>query len=151
MNELAELIRCEIRKDGVISFQRLMEMALYEPGLGYYETHRDIGRSGDFYTSVSVGKLFGELLGFQFAQWLAPLKGEVQLLESGAHDGQLARDILDYLRDWQPEIYDQTTLVLLETSKIHSHHALPLIHLWQKQNHLFLLVLLIFLQLAPVY
>ena len=119
MNELAELIRREIRKDGVISFHRFMEMALYEPGLGYYETHRDIGRSGDFYTSVSVGKLFGELLGFQFARWLEPLEGEVQLLEAGAHDGQLARDILDYLRDWQPEIVERTTLILLEPSRIH--------------------------------
>ena len=119
MNEPAELIRREIRKDGVISFHRFMEMALYEPGLGYYDTHREIGRSGDFCTSVSVGKLFGELLGFQFAHWLAPLKGEVQLLEAGAHDGQLARDILDYLQDWQLEIYERTTLVLLEPSQFH--------------------------------
>jgi len=119
MNELAELIRREIRKNGVISFHRFMEMALYEPGLGYYETHRDIGRHGDYYTSVSVGKLFGELLGFQFAQWLAPLEGEVQLLEAGVHDGQLAKDILNYLRNWQPEIYERTTLVLLEPSQIH--------------------------------
>jgi SAM-dependent MidA family methyltransferase len=119
MNELAELIHREIREDGAISFHRFMEMALYEPGLGYYETRRDIGRVGDFYTSVSVGKLFGELLGFQFAHWLVPLKGEVQLLEAGAHDGQLARDILDYLHDWQPEIYERTTLVLLESSRIH--------------------------------
>ena len=28
------------------------------------------GGSGDFYTSVSVGELFGQLLAFQFAEWL---------------------------------------------------------------------------------
>jgi len=39
--------------------------------MGYYEKEEDsIGRHGDFYTSVSVGSLFGELLGWQFAEWL---------------------------------------------------------------------------------
>ena len=28
------------------------------------------GAAGDFFTSVSVGPLFGQLLAFQFAQWL---------------------------------------------------------------------------------
>jgi SAM-dependent MidA family methyltransferase len=48
-----------------------MELALYCPESGFYE--RDgcrIGRCGDYYTSVSVGSLFGELLAFQFASWL---------------------------------------------------------------------------------
>ena len=31
---------------------------------------REIGRRGDFFTSVSVGPVFGEMLAFQFAQWL---------------------------------------------------------------------------------
>ncbi len=47
-----------------------MELALYCPDCGYYETKVDIGRRGDFYTSVSVGGLFGELLACQFANWL---------------------------------------------------------------------------------
>lgn len=81
MNELKERIAAEILKDSVISFERFMEMALYEPGLGYYETHRDIGRQGDFYTNVSIGPLFGQLLGFQFAQWLQLLRGGVAATE----------------------------------------------------------------------
>ena len=45
-----------------------MELALYCPICGYYEREEDtIGRRGDYYTSVSVGSLFGELLAFQFA------------------------------------------------------------------------------------
>jgi SAM-dependent MidA family methyltransferase len=49
-----------------------MELALYCPETGYYETKKDnIGRGGDFITSVSVGSLFGELLAFQFAEWPA--------------------------------------------------------------------------------
>ena len=41
-----------------------MELALYAPGLGYYERQQEIGRHGDFFTSVSVGPLFGELLAY---------------------------------------------------------------------------------------
>ena len=70
----AEQIREEIRKDGVISFARFMELALYCPDTGYYESQKDtVGRGGDFITSVSTGSLFGELLAFQFAEWLGEL------------------------------------------------------------------------------
>ncbi|HTV76486.1 MAG TPA: hypothetical protein VMD57_05750, partial [Candidatus Baltobacteraceae bacterium] len=63
------IIRAEIREKGVISFARFMELALYCPETGYYERKPDIGRHGDFMTSVSAGSLFGELLAFQFAEW----------------------------------------------------------------------------------
>lgn len=75
MNDLSEIIRCEIAGEGSISFARFMELALYCPGCGYYERESvPVGRKGDFYTSVSVGSLFGELLAFQFAEWLEHLE-----------------------------------------------------------------------------
>ena len=75
-----------------------MELALYCPNLGYYERPESrIGKYGDYYTSVSVGPLFGELLAFQFAKWLEDVPGPVQIVEAGAHDGQLALDILSVL------------------------------------------------------
>src|SRR5437016_5123737 len=47
-----------------------MELALYCPDYGFYEKERDnLGARGHFYTSVSVGPLFGELLAIQFAEW----------------------------------------------------------------------------------
>ena len=68
----AAAIREEIAKFGAISFARFMELALYCPETGYYETKKDtVGRRGDFITSVSTGGLFGELLAWQFAEWLA--------------------------------------------------------------------------------
>jgi len=59
---LVERIRAALETaGGAVSLARYMEMALYEPGLGYYErTPRIVGRSGDFATSVSVGSLFGK-------------------------------------------------------------------------------------------
>src|ERR1035441_6127471 len=71
MNEVGQRIAGEIRDRGAITFARFMELALYCPNCGYYEKEEDIiGVRGDYYTSVSVGSLFGELLAFQVAEWL---------------------------------------------------------------------------------
>jgi len=95
-----------------------MELALYCPEMGYYERDaRWVGRGGDFFTSVSVGSLFGELLAFQFAEWLdRPGRGPVQLVEAGAHDGQLAFDILTWLRESRLEVFDRLEYWLVEPS-----------------------------------
>lgn len=79
-------------------FAQVMEMALYHPEHGYYGPGpRRIGRQGDFFTSVSVGPLFGRLLARQaVAEWEAQGKPEdFVIIEQGAHDGQLAEDVLD--------------------------------------------------------
>ena len=97
-----------------------MELALYCPDCGYYETKVDIGRRGDFYTSVSIGSLFGELLACQFANWLEPevssRKSEVRIVEAGAHDGQLAKDILTWLQSSRPGLFGQIEYVIIEPS-----------------------------------
>lgn len=111
------MIAAEIQQQGVISFARFMALALYHPEFGYYErNHPQTGRAGDFYTSVSVGSLFGELLGFCFARTLASLPGVVHLVESGAHDGQLAHDILSYLEQFQPSLFERVRYCILEPS-----------------------------------
>src|SRR3954470_24999662 len=103
MQEVAEKIRHEIHFRGVIPFSAFMEQALYCPVYGFYEKEGDIiGRRGDFYTSPSVGPLFGQLLAWQFAEWLAPLSrsgagmARLHIVEAGAHDGVLASDILQW-------------------------------------------------------
>lgn len=118
MTELEEIIRGEIKASGVISFARFMELALYHPAHGYYERHtRQTGREGDFMTSVSVGSLYGELLGSEFAHRFSRLDAaEPVLIEAGAHDGQLARDILAYLEEYQEEAFRRATYVIIEPS-----------------------------------
>ncbi|HEX7577180.1 MAG TPA: SAM-dependent methyltransferase, partial [Verrucomicrobiae bacterium] len=80
----------------------------------------DIGRRGDFYTSVSAGELFGQLLAFQFANWLetevGSQKSEVRIVEAGAHDGQLAKDILTWLQSSRPELFGRIEYVIMEPS-----------------------------------
>jgi SAM-dependent MidA family methyltransferase len=102
-----DLIRNAVRARGPISFFDFMGLALYAPGSGYYENPGRVGRGGDFFTSVSVGPLFGELLALRFREWLSALETEVsapvapvfQLVEVGANDGRLAADVL---RAWNP-------------------------------------------------
>lgn len=72
-------------------------MALYHPVHGYYGPGpRRIGRSGDFYTAVSVGPLYGRLLVTLADQVRAELGNPTRfaVIEQAAHDGQLAEDIL---------------------------------------------------------
>ncbi len=67
---------------------------------------RTFGRRGDFYTSVSTGELFGQLLAFQFAEWLEELRNAdrgLRIVEAGAHDGKLAGDILRLAANSPPE------------------------------------------------
>jgi SAM-dependent MidA family methyltransferase len=120
MNLPAEIIRAEAAQRGVLSFARFMELALYQPGLGYYETRRHgPGRRRDFYTSVSAGKLFGELLAFQFANWLEEMRSAecgVRIVEAGAHDGKLAADILGWLQVHRPKLLDQIEYGIIEPS-----------------------------------
>ena len=124
MKAPAEIIRREIAERGVLSFARFMELALYCPNSGYYETKKDSpGRRGDFYTSVSAGELFGQLLAFQFAEWLEELRrsrvmchSSLCLVEAGAHDGRLARDILTWLQSARPKLFEQIGYCIVEPS-----------------------------------
>jgi SAM-dependent MidA family methyltransferase len=117
----AEIIREEIFKNCAIPFARFMELALYCPETGYYETNKDnVGRAGDFITSVSTGELFGQLLAFQFAEWLGAevrsQRSEVRIVEAGAHDGKLARDILNWLKMHRAELFSKIEYWILEPS-----------------------------------
>ncbi|MEI7731841.1 MAG: SAM-dependent methyltransferase [Verrucomicrobiota bacterium] len=126
MQALTEMLSQEIRDNGgAIPFERFMELAVYAPGLGYYETAaRTPGRRGDFYTSVSVGCLFGELLAYQFSRWLDSLgeRGKpatsCQIVEAGSHDGRLAEDILNWLHVFRPDLAQRLTYVILEPSAV---------------------------------
>ena len=119
LSPVAGIIAEEIQKQGVMSFARFMELALYCPVYGYYEKEGDtVGRQGDYYTSVSVGGLFGELLGWQFAEWLDSRPANAyQIIEAGAHRGILAADILGWMRKWRPELFDRIEYWILEPSE----------------------------------
>jgi SAM-dependent MidA family methyltransferase len=85
--------------DGSIPFRRYMEMALYEPALGYYVagTHK-IGAQGDFVTAPEISPLFSQCIAQQCQEVLQTLQHDsvsnAGILELGAGSGKMATEIL---------------------------------------------------------
>jgi SAM-dependent MidA family methyltransferase len=114
-----------------------MDLALYAPGLGYYaRAAQRSGRAGDFFTSVDVGPIFGELLAVQVAEMAAILdartsesripdpesripnpESRFDLVEAAAGNGRLSADILRPLRRRHPDLYQRLRLHLVEASE----------------------------------
>ena len=114
---LVESIRETIRAQGPQSFAWFMQQALYHPEHGYYSSGRCvIGRKGDYFTNVSVGPLFGQLLASQFSEIWDRLgkANDFVILEQGAHDGQFARDVLDFVQKGSPEFFEALRYRILE-------------------------------------
>ena len=90
-------IRRRIARAGSITFAEYMSRALYGPG-GYYTRQTGFG---DYYTSPQVHPAFGALLAVQlFHFWsLLDRPERFLLVEPGAGNGLLCRDILDASRD----------------------------------------------------
>lgn len=104
-----------------IPFSRYMELALYHPRWGYYQTDRiKLGKEGDFFTNAHVGSMMGQLLGRLFAHWTARWGKEAEwvLVEIGAGDGRLMEQVI---KEWlaQGGTLDKLKGYLVETSPFH--------------------------------
>lgn len=101
MNDLEKKIIEKIRREGPITFEKFMEMALYDPVSGYYTASGTrIGREGDFYTSSHLHPVFGTIIGKQIREmWEFMGKPrEFRILEMGPGAGYICKDMLEYLR-----------------------------------------------------
>jgi SAM-dependent MidA family methyltransferase len=108
-----------------------MDLALYDTEFGYYaRAAQRSGRAGDFFTSVDVGAIFGELLEIQVAEMASLLESNTpsesripnpefhfDLVEVGAGNGRLSADILRAARRRHPRHYDGARLHLVEASR----------------------------------
>jgi SAM-dependent MidA family methyltransferase len=72
-----------------------MDVALYDPDLGFYSTGHGAGRGGDFLTSPEVGPLFGAVVARALDEWWDELgcPSQFTVVEAGAGAGTLARDV----------------------------------------------------------
>ncbi|MDO4636193.1 MAG: SAM-dependent methyltransferase [Lautropia sp.] len=100
--QLCTRIAAEVAQaGGWLGFARYMEMALYEPGLGYYSNPGQVfGAGGDFVTAPELTPLFGATLARQISPWLRDpaLAGDGQVvLEVGGGSGMLAAQLLNAL------------------------------------------------------
>ena len=92
-NLLAKRICNEASQDA-LPFSRFMQMALYEPELGYYSAGKHkFGEGGDFITAPELGPAFAYCLAEQCQQVLESIPGGA-IFEAGAGQGQLALDLL---------------------------------------------------------
>ncbi len=94
-----------------------MEQALYHPEHGYYTSGRAaLGRAGDYFTSVSVGPLFGRLLALQFAEMWERLQRptDFSIVEQGAHHGHFAHDVLTAARHEHTPFYSALRYQIVE-------------------------------------
>jgi len=130
--QIADLFNDLIRERGPLTVAAFMDVALYDPDLGYYaRTAQRSGRAGDFFTSVDIGPLFGELLETQIAEMAGILAGlktratsdvaqdfspAFDLVEAGAGNGRLSADILRAASRRDPRFYERIRLHLTEAS-----------------------------------
>jgi hypothetical protein len=88
---------------GFLPFSRYMEMALYQPGSGYYSAgaHK-LGSGGDFTTAPEISPFFGMALTNAIMPVLEGFRSRgkpTRILEFGAGTGKLAASILHRLKE----------------------------------------------------
>ncbi len=117
MNLLETKIMERIRTEGPIPFSTFMEMALYEPGLGYYASENvEIGRAGDFYTSQHVHAAFGIMIARQLEEmWeIMGRPSSFSVIEPGAGAGLTCLDILQHLE--HRDVFRSLTYFIIEAN-----------------------------------
>lgn len=96
MNDLADILRKQIRTTGPLTVAQYMSICLLHPDHGYYTTQDALGVDGDFTTAPEISQMFGELIGLCIAQsWMdqgAPER--FALVELGPGRGTLIADIM---------------------------------------------------------
>ena len=116
---LLALLQQEIRAAGPISFHRHMELCLYHPQHGYYNTERTkLGASGDFYTSAHVAPVFARLLARHLERLWRKLDcpASFDLVELGPGDGPFAGELLPWVAQRFPEFSSCLRYIAVEQS-----------------------------------
>lgn len=132
---LQEKISIAIAENGgSISFEQYMQMALYEPGLGYYSAGScKFGEQGDFVTAPEISPLFSRCIARQCQQVLSEISStEVwssSILELGPGTGAMAIDIMLELarNDALPEKYYllEPSADLRQRQQLNIRNAIP--------------------------
>ena len=111
-----------IIEHGPITFERFMDMALYDPESGYYSSkEKRIGREGDFYTSSHLHPVFGVIIGKQiYEMWEKIGRPEAfDIVEMGAGEGYVCRDMLEYLKS--TAIFKHLNYAIIEINPLVKH------------------------------
>jgi SAM-dependent MidA family methyltransferase len=91
---------------GAITFARFMELCLYHPQHGYYNSARvKLGKQGDFFTNMHLGPVYARILARHLEGLWNALGNPARfdLVEMGPGDGQFARELLPWISQQIPE------------------------------------------------
>src|SRR3990172_3104266 len=118
---LFPILRAEIQSRGPMTFHRFMELCLYHPVHGYYNSPRQkLGAQGDFYTSAHVAPIFSRLLAPPFYNLLMKhgSTARFDLIELGPGDGLLAENLLSWTSQSFPDFFACLSYSAVEQSPV---------------------------------
>ncbi|OHD98186.1 MAG: hypothetical protein A3E21_04580 [Sulfurimonas sp. RIFCSPHIGHO2_12_FULL_36_9] len=83
---------------------------------GYYATYKNIGKGGDFYTSVSTSKFFGGTIAKHIISLVDEgfLKKSAVICEIGAHHGYFLADVIEFIYTLRPKLLQTLNFVIIE-------------------------------------
>ena len=83
---------------------------------GYYSNYKEIGKKGDFYTSVSASKFFGGTIAKHIIKVIEEgfLPADTTICEIGAHKGYLLADIVQFIYTLKPELLETLSFTIVE-------------------------------------
>ena len=83
---------------------------------GYYSNYKQIGKEGDFYTSVSTSSFFGGTIGKRVVDSIkeGTLPPNTTILEIGAHHGYLLADIIQFIYTLKPKLLETLNFAIVE-------------------------------------
>jgi SAM-dependent MidA family methyltransferase len=126
--ELKGIVLKKIEEKGKITFAEFMDIALYYPGLGYYQKENPFGTTGSFYTSVNASETFGFSIARSILNIIKQFNLPSNLCEMGAGSGMLSNDILNYYRDNEPDFYKDVKYTIIEKSSYLINRQKQLLH-----------------------
>lgn len=99
----------------MIRFSEYFNSWLYEED-GYYTNYKNIGKEGDFFTSVSVSSFFGGAIAKKIILSIESgfLDKNSTILEIGAEKGYLLADIIQFIFTLKPELLKTLNFAILE-------------------------------------
>ncbi|MCD8214005.1 MAG: SAM-dependent methyltransferase, partial [Campylobacter sp.] len=100
-----------------MKFSDFFELWLHET---YYKNGVYIGKKGDFYTSVSVGWLFGAAIANYFLKCLDEneFSENCAVVEIGANNGDMLADFVQGVFTLRPEILNDLNFIIVEPHEI---------------------------------
>ena len=83
---------------------------------GYYTNYKQIGKEGDFYTSVSTSKFFGGTIAKHIISLIEEgfLEKDSVICEIGAHHGYFLADVIEFIYTLAPELLETLNFVIIE-------------------------------------